>query len=249
MTESFDPAGDERIPLSHTDEITPTVAAAQVNLLPPEVAVERRRRAISLFALGVLAAYLLGLGGVYALKVGNVNQARAERDQTEQQVAILRAEVETLSEFQNLLDTVQNREALLSSAMDGELSWARILGDLALSFDRQASLIAVTGESTAPDAAALDGGTAVVEEGGFDLGEPVARVEFTGYSVDRFAPGVEEVLAKFDDATGFFDSYLATAGEEERGASEVTTFLGRVQIDEDAYTHRYDDGLPEENLR
>lgn len=255
MTESNDPVDDEPGQRVRSDATTSTVPTAQVNLLPPEIAVERRQRTVAVFALGVLAAYLLGLGGVYALKVGNVNEARAERDDTERQVAVLRAEVDALSEFQNLLDTVQNREMLLTSAMDGELSWARILGDLALSFDRQASLIAVTGASTAPDAAGVDAAgiegasTTVVEEGGFDLGEPVAQIEFTGYSVDRIAPGVEEVIARFDDTTGFYDSYLATAGEEERGASEVTNFLGRAQVDEAAYTHRYDDGLPEENLR
>lgn len=248
MTESLDPAGAESS-LSGFEGIAPTVPAAQVNLLPPEIAIERRRRTIALFSLGVLTAYLLGLGGASALKVGEVNDARAERDLTEQQVAVLRTEVDSLGEFQNLLDTVENRETLLSSAMDGELSWARILGDLALTFDRQASLIAVTGESTAPDAASLEGGGVAAEESAFDLGEPVAKVEFTGYSVDRFAPGVEEVLAKFEDTTGFHDSFLATAGEEERGTTEVTNFLGRVQIDEGAYTHRYDDGLPEENLR
>jgi hypothetical protein len=55
------------------------------------------------------------------------------------------------------------------------------------------------------------------------------------------------VLSRFDDADGFFDSYLTTAAEEERGDSEVTNFVGRVRLDGDAYTHRYDDGLPEEN--
>jgi hypothetical protein len=230
--------------------VTPAVPAARVNLLPPELAVERRRRTIAMFALGLLGAYVLGLGGVYALKVGNVNDARAERDRTEQQVAVLRDEVDSLNEYQDLLDTVENRETLLSGAMDGELSWARILGDLALTFDRQASLIAVIGQSTATDAVGAGGSApTVVEEDTFDLGEPVAQVEFTGYSVDRFAPGVEEVLAKFDDTTGFYDSFLATAGEEQRGSTDVTNFFGRVQIDDGAYTHRYDDGLPEENLR
>ncbi|MBW3603413.1 MAG: hypothetical protein KY460_00660 [Actinobacteria bacterium] len=248
MTESFEPLDDETSELPPAGGAEATPPMARVNLLPAEVGIERRRRQIAVFALGVLAAYLVGLMGVYALKVGHVNSARAERDATEREVMVLRAEVASLNEFQNLLDTVQNRETLLIAAMEGELSWARILGDLALSFDRQSSLTALDGASTASDAAVTDG-EAILLEDGLDLGEPVAQVDFTGYSVDRFAPGVEEVLAKFDDTIGFDDSYLATAGDEERGGTEVTNFIGRVQIDDRAYTHRYDDGLPEENLR
>ncbi len=247
MSESFEPLDDETAQLPSAADTAAVTRVARVNLLPAEIGVERRQRRIAKFAAGLLAAYVLALGGLYALKVGDVNDARAERDETDRQVALLRTEVESLAEYQKLLDTVENRETLLTAAMDKELSWARILGDLALSFDRQASLIGLTGESTEPGVSS-DGAVADTDAV-FDMGDPVAKVDFTGYSVDRFAPGVEEVLATFDDANGFYDSYLSTAGEEERGTSNVTNFIGRVQLDERAYTNRYDDGLPEESVR
>jgi hypothetical protein len=257
MTEPLEPIPDETAaPTTH--DATVPVRIAQVNLLPADILVERRQRRVASIAIGVLIAYLGALGVIYLLKVGAVEDARAARDQSEREVAVLRAEVDSLSEYQRLIDTLENRETLLASAMDGQLSWARIFGDLALSFDREASLIGVVATSTGPDAqsAAVAAGagtsstpaaTPDAEGGGFDVGEPVAQVEFTGYSIEELAPGVEEVLSRFDDADGFFDSYLTTAAEEERGDSEVTNFVGRVLLDDDAYTHRYDDGLPEES--
>jgi hypothetical protein len=252
MTEQFEPIDEETAELTAVESEVgyDRMRAARVNLLPSSVLVERRQRRVALYALGILAAFLLGLGAVYALQVGKVDDARAERNRVEGEVAGLRAELASLAKYQELLDTVENRETLLTAAMENELSWARVLGDLALQFDRQASLIGVNAASTEPDAANPQATTTPdVDAGVFDLGEPVAQVEFTGYSVDRFAPGVEEVLEKFDNAPGFHDAYLSTAGEEERGTDEVTTFIGEVQIDDRAYTHRYDDGLPEESVR
>jgi Tfp pilus assembly protein PilN len=257
MTEPLEHIPDETVaPMTH--DATLPVRVAQVNLLPADVVIGRRQRRVVSITVGVLVAYLGALALIYALKVGEVDEARAARDQIEREVAVLRTEVDSLGKYQRLIDTVENRETLLASAMDGQLSWARILGDLALSFDREASLIGVVATSTGPDAqsAAVAAGagtsstpaaTPDAEGGGFDVGEPVAQVEFTGYSIEELAPGVEEVLSRFDDADGFFDSYLTTAAEEERGDSEVTNFVGRVLLDDDAYTHRYDDGLPEES--
>lgn len=251
MTEQFESV-DETADLSaeEPDGGYDRIRMARVNLLPASVLVERRQRRVAQYSLGILLLFVVGLGAVYAYQVGRVNDARAERDETEAEVALLRAEVAALGEYQQLLDTVENREELLAAAMDNQLSWARILGDLALQFDRQASLVGVNAISTEPGADGAEVATTVDPEASpFDLGDPVAQVQFTGYSVDRFAPGVEEVIAKFDDADGFHDAYLTTAGEEERGTEEVTNFVGDVLVDDYAYTHRYDDGLPEESVR
>ena len=252
MTEPVEVDPNQTIEASARDTYD-RVGVAQVNLLPPEITVHRRQRRIAAFSIGLLIAYLGALGLLYVLKLEAVNAARAARDDTQQEVAVLQAEAESLQEYQVLADNVENAETLLTAAMDRELSWARILGDLALAFDQQSSLVGVQAASTEPgveDVATSTEGTGQTDGAGeIDPGTPVAQVEFTGYSVDRFAPGVEDVLSKFDESAGFFDSYLDTAAEMERGDSEVTDFVGRVKLDDGAYTHRYDDGLPEESVR
>jgi hypothetical protein len=223
---------------------------AKVNLLPPEIERERRRHQIALISLGVLGIYLIALMAVYVAKSNAVADALAERDAADRRVAVLQSDLDELSEFQTLVDDIDARESLLTAAMDDELSWARVFGDLALSFSRDSSLTqiqAATAEDAAPegDIAAADADP----EPEPDADTSVAQVTFTGYSVEEFAPGVAEVLADFAEAEGFFDSYLTTAIEEERGDSEVTGFEGRVELNDKAYTRRYEDGLPEESLQ
>lgn len=75
---------------------------------------------------------------------------------------------------------------------------------------------------------------------------PVATVTFTGYSIERFSPGVEAVLLRFEDVRSFFDAYLTIAEGVERGGVGVTSFEGTVQLSDEAYTRRYAEGLPEE---
>jgi hypothetical protein len=54
------------------------------------------------------------------------------------------------------------------------------------------------------------------------------------------------VLRDIDNVPGFSNPFLGTAGLEDRAGTQVTNFTGSVQLDEDAYSHRYDQGLPPE---
>ncbi|MBA2530080.1 MAG: hypothetical protein H0V19_09025 [Euzebyales bacterium] len=81
------------------------------------------------------------------------------------------------------------------------------------------------------------------------FGDSIASLEFTGYSVERLAPGVQGALGRFNGVPSFFNTYLTTAAEEERGTTEVTNFAGAVQLGENGYTGRYADGLPPEAAR
>ncbi|HSK90296.1 MAG TPA: hypothetical protein VK875_03185 [Euzebyales bacterium] len=231
----------------------PRPGAARVNLLPHEVTRERRRQQIAAASIIALVAYVAVLGVLYALKVGDVAAAQDDRDAVEAEVAVLQAEVESLAEFQTLVEDIQARESLLTTAMSDEMSWARVFGNLALSFTRDASLIevqAMTAESTDD---AVTGDVTVTEDPAVaeppPAGTPVGQITFTGYSIDRVAPGVEEVLLDVGGAEGLFDSYLITTTEEERGDEEVTSFEARVDLNDEVYTHRYDDGLPQESIQ
>lgn len=273
MTERLNPDDDATAPMPPLGGPIGHGRVTKVNLLPAEIGRQRRSHQMAVISLGVLGIYLIALTAVYIAKTNAVSQALAERDAAEQQVAVLQAEVSELAEYQTLVDDIAAREALLTTAMSDELSWARIFGDLALSFSRDASLTeiqavtaveedAVDGEiteteaepasdtDTEPDAdAEIEPGSELEPDAAVDDDTSVAQITFTGYSVEEFAPGVAGVLSNFAEAEGFFDSYLTTAVEEERGDALVTGFEGRVELNEQAYTRRYDDGLPEESLQ
>lgn len=219
-------------------------ARAAVNLLPPEVVRERVHRRRAAASGGVLAVWVLVLAVVYALQLGDVAQARAEREEAAEATEAVAEAVAELAPFRTLADTLTVREALVAAATADELSWARVLGDLALALDRSASLLELQAVSVpaAAETVSTDGATLAVDE-------HVAEIVLSGYTVDRYAPGVEQVLEQLSAVDGFFGSSLAVASEEERGATEVTLFDGRVLVDASARARRFLDGIPPEEVR
>ena len=240
--------------------------APRVNLLPPEVAERSRARRTAGVTVGGVVVWAVVLGGVAFVKSGAVERARIERDDAQSTVRQLQAQVAGLQQFGRLEATRTARVNLLSSAMATEISWSRVFNDLSLSFPQSASLLTLSarrpepapGTAAAPPpptpeptatpatpAATPSPGPTAAPDTQVDQ-TPVATLTFTGYSVERFSPGIESVLLRFDDVRAFFDAYLTTAEGELRGATPVTGFEGTVQLSEDAFTRRYADGLPPE---
>lgn len=205
----------------------------KVNLLPREIEERRTARRVTTFSiLGVVVVIAL-LAGLYVLKLGEVRDAEEEREQVRAEIARLEAQVAELEQFRRLADELEARNALLAFSMSPEVSFARVLNDLSLSFPTSSSLRTLT--ATLQDPTASPGGA-----------EPsIVFVEFGGYSVERYAPGVETVVVEFDRVTTFFNAFVATAQQEEIEDTQVTGFSGSVQLSEDARTGRYVDGLPE----
>lgn len=214
----------------------PTGGYAHVNLLPPEHAQRKRvERAMRLSAVG-LALWLAVLGGAHWYKSGEVEAARTERDVAQAEVTTLQTRVAELEPYRQLAAELEARNTLLAFAMEEEVSWAQVLNDLSLTFPADSSLLTLTATTEQPE----------VGEGEVDRGPSVASVAWTGYSVERYAPGVETTLIDFSEVRNFFGTFLSSADRGLIEETEVTNFNGSVQLDEEARTHRYDDGLPPE---
>jgi hypothetical protein len=217
---------------ARTDELI-----ASVNLLPEEVGAERRvRRRAALSVVGVVV-FVAALAGLYVHKLGQVNDAEAARDEAAVEVADLEQQVAQLQPFRELADRLNARNAILASAMSREISYARALNDVALAFPASASLQSLEISLISPE----DSGDGVI-----NFGTPVANVTYSGYSTERYAPGVETVLVEFDRVSPLFNVRLNTAATEERGNTEVTNFDGTAAMSESARTGRYANGLPPE---
>lgn len=214
--------------------------SARVNLLPREL--EQRSKARRSIRLSILVVFLALaiMGGLYAYQSNEVRQAEEQRDRAADEVARLEAELAELEEFRELLDRHTARSELLAEAMEREISWARVLNDLALAFPGDASLLSLAVNAEEP---------AEPAPGEIAAGVRVGSVTVSGYSVEEYAPGVQSVLIDFEGARGFFNTYLSTAGVAEIGDTEVTNFGGTIDLDDDVYTERYADGLPPEAER
>lgn len=211
--------------------------SVNINLLPEEERLRARERRRAGITTVVVLLFAVALGGIYFLKDGAVDNARERRDAAQQQVAELRAEVASLQQFADLAAQLQTGNDLLAFAMGGEVSVARLLNDLALSFPSSASLTNFTME--------LLGEQDAAQAGEIDPGAAVAAMTYTGYSVERFAPGVEVVLLDLSRIPGLTSTFLQTAADTDIGDVGVTNFDGRARLDERVRTGRYADGLPE----
>jgi cell division protein FtsB len=214
---------------------------ARVNLLPPEIAQRQRERRTVVLTATLVLVWLVLLGVLYGFKLGDVEATRVKRDGAQAQVAQLQQELASLQAFAELDRRLSARNGLLATVMTNEISWAKTLNDLSLSFPGNSSLLTLTATSNQVVAE-----QSAVEGTDIDLGDSVADLAFTGYAVERYAPGVQHALLKFNKVRAFSNAYLAQAADAERGTTEVTNYTGSVQLDPDAYTGRYADGLPAE---
>jgi Tfp pilus assembly protein PilN len=217
--------------------------SVKVNLLPRELAEDRAARRVTAMTGAAVLAFVVVLGLVYLLQTNELRRAEEERDATQAEVARLRAELAGLEQFRQLADELEARNALLASAMADEVSFARLLNDLSLAFPTSASLRGLSVSVTPSTAVGLE---PTLTQGAT---VPVATLTYDGYSVERYAPGVETVVIEFDKVRGFYSTFIGTASVEEIGTTEVTTFQGTVQVDDLARTGRYEAGLPGEQLR
>ncbi|WP_370325033.1 hypothetical protein [Euzebya sp.] len=209
--------------------------SVRVNLLPPaERGRAGARRANALLVLLVLV-FCAALAFVFVMKQGAVDDAVADRDTAQREVNDLQAQVDALSAFQALADELATGNTTLMTAMSGEIAVARLLNDVALSLPSTASLtdLAVARDVTADVA------------GEVTLGENVATLQLSGYSIERYAPGVEGVLLQFDQVNGLTVTYLNTANANEIGDVGVTDFDATGLLTDEIFTGRYDEGLPE----
>jgi hypothetical protein len=209
--------------------------SVRINLLPSQARARDKARRGNLL-LGFLVLVVVGLLGlVFITKQGAVDDAVATRDDAQATVNQLQAQVQALGAFQGLADELAAGNVLLTTAMGDEIAVARVLNDVSLSLPSTASLTALTltRDETVPTA------------GQPELGESVANLLLSGYSIERYAPGVEGVLLQFDQVDGLVLTYLNTAALADIASVQVTSFDANGLLTAEIFTERYLEGLPE----
>lgn len=207
----------------------------RINLLPSSIQERESARRANVALVLLVILFIAGLVFLYFTKSASVDRAVESRDAAQAEVNQLQAQVQALAAFQALADELAAGNTLLTTAMGDEIAVARILNDVSLSLPSTASLTSLT-LSRDDVAAAAD----TVE-----LGDTVANLLVAGYSIERYAPGVEGVLLQFDQVTGLVLTYLNTAAAAEIADVAVTSFDANGLMTEEIFTNRYAEGLPE----
>ncbi|WP_336249591.1 hypothetical protein [Stomatohabitans albus] len=249
----------------HTVPVGPT--SVGVILLPPRYADARRSKRVLQISIiaGTLCISAMALGS--ALVWRHTQEMIAERDAQKVRVDTLQSQVTALNEFKAQADRLANANDNLKLVMSSEVSWARMLNDLSMTVPATATLEGFSAniEPAAAYAVSTSNDPSVVPSEGAtpDPNEPpkppisIGDISIEGYSIEKYSPGVESVLARFDEVLSYSDVFLSStsatkaegvlAGSASTTVEELTKsqFSTNIKIGPAALTGRYRNGLPE----
>ncbi len=209
----------------------------RVNLLPEEIAEERRFRVIQGgLAVAVLAA--VGVVGVLFLSAaGAVGNAQEELAAAQSQQTVLQRKVRTYRHVPVVYAQVEKAEAQVVSAFGNEVRWSLDLNEIrsALPVDLVVNRLEILQAVNEPSAPTVQG----VDEGGAVVG----KISLSGTMISRGTNGNREQLADHLDALAdgerYANPYFTVSGVERDGKTTLVKFESTVDVNEQALSRRF----------
>jgi len=202
---------------------------ARVDLMPPEIAAQRRfRRAKRVMAVVVLAC--VAVGGAAYLVSWRSAQAASDALLVEQaRTTMLTAQASTYREVPQVLGAIDRSRTALSSSMQREIPWYPYLYQLSLSAPQSLWFETITFTALASDAPATD---PLAPSGA------VATVTTTGraLSYDDVVTWVDDM----DTVTSWEHALLSDAADDP--TSTVVSFTSTARLSVEAFSNRYAPG-------
>jgi type IV pilus assembly protein PilM len=161
--------GDIGFPIDRVEDIdpylpTPTglalgglASGRRINLVGPEgrAAVDRRRVLLIVGAVGALLVLLLG--GIWWLRKSAVDDERDKLAQAQAENAVLEKEKNSLSAAQQAETQIETLRGQVESQLTTDISWARMLQEIARTIPNDTWLTAFQGTSSSADTASSGG--------------------------------------------------------------------------------------------
>jgi len=198
----------------------------EINLLPPEEFLRKsgRRLRARLFLIGALYVVLLVL--LTFLWQGRVTRAEDLVVVEQQRNETLQQRVNELSDAQLLVDDYDANARLIADALTLDMSWGRLLNDLARMI---------------PDRVWLESFTGAVSEGGEEsLGSvSVAGVGFSYPDVSAWLRSLDS-----DRFPGVDGTWVQTVSDAVIGRAEVVSFSSSTSLTASAFSNRVDERVP-----
>ena len=129
-------------------------ALRRVNLLPPEIAVARRRRTAIQISAVALTALAVALAGAVVLRDRQVDHANQAVTQIDQSNAVLQERVTSLSGATALKSEVEARRALAASALSTDIAFVPLLQEVSAALPAHDWVSSISIQVTAASASA-----------------------------------------------------------------------------------------------
>lgn len=204
---------------------------ARVNLMPPEIASQRRFRRAQLGMAGALVVSLLVAGVTYLLSWQAAQAADAALLAEQAQTAQLTTEASTYNDVPVVLTAIERSRAALSTVMAREVAWYPYLYQLSLSAPPSLWFEQISFTSVAPGTAAVDPLAPV---------DTVATVSTSGQAL-AYADVVSWVQEM--DSVAAWDHALLSDTTNDPTVGAVS-FTSTAELSAQAFSNRYPPGDP-----
>ena len=197
----------------------------RVNLLPPEIALQRRFRQVQYGLGGGVLATVGVMALLYVGAVSSVSDAEAELRDVLAEGAATQAEQAQYADAAALYARADAAEVMLTQAMGEEVRYSTLLHGLATSVPDEVWLKNIAFTQTPP--AATPGDATV----------GIGTVSFTGtaYDHDDVATWLESLAGQ----KGYVKPYLTSSTEALIGKEVAADFVSTVVVTPDALSRRY----------
>ena len=196
---------------------------AKVNLLPQTSRADADKTRQRGIAGGLVLLVVVALGVAWFFQQGVLRDAEDELADARAELSAAQAEVAALAEFEDLERLIADTDSLLTATMDGEVTLAGLLQDVAL---------------VTPVEGAFTSMNVTFEAEGGNIGTFTGNAEVES----SHAPGVERFLLQLERPAGFRNAFPGGSTIDE---DDIANFSVTVQLGPEYLTGRYSGGLPE----
>ncbi len=197
---------------------------APISLLPGEVVEQRRDRQQTLMAAGAVAGVGVLLLGIYALRIGQVDDAKAAATNEAAKTAQLQAEAASYQDVEALEADVAARKSVVKAVLVDDLAWTRLFQEIATVLPGDVWLTSFNATGAAPTAA----GAASPNAGTVTVG----AIGFYQTSTARW-------LLRLGELESLRDLWVPSATKPPEGAQQsLVTFSSSATITEKARSNR-----------
>jgi len=192
----------------------PEGGARRMSLLPAEVAVVRERRRQSTVVAAAVVALAALLLVAYLGRRTQVSNERAKAQRAEAASAALRQSAARLSQVTTVDAQLQERRAMVDSALADDVAWTRLLQEIATVLPNDVWLTAFTGQK-----ATTSSGTG---------GATVGTINVTGQGFDQSSAA--RWLLRVGDLRSLTGLWLPSSAKSGQGAGATITFSSTANL-------------------
>jgi Tfp pilus assembly protein PilN len=181
----------------------------QVNLLPLEVQQRRRTRRQTTMVTSAAAGVLGFLILIFILQSARLAAANRELEEQRAANGRLQTEIGGLTRFEQLKQSVTEKEGLLANVLRGEILWSGVLRDISLVIPRDMWLTSLTGQMQVSSTS-----SSTNTPGAEGL---VGTIQFQGQAFAHTT--VADWLTRLESVEGWLNPWISTSSRAGTGTS------------------------------